>query len=319
MTPAHLDRIVRETKDKNVLEALSTLPLSDLQSLLIEIYKRRAEKETPAKVLERYRNDRFVQPAAADPRDMADFDRIAFQIASEPDFGPFTPMELSPVAPLGAVSAVTNLSQNNVVTTTRNSEVVSDCTNVMALECAKRRAAEDRVSLCCSHRLVRTQPLTGPATFAHFRVFAMCTAGRDQGARQFEMETLTNHLRTFIRVLDVAKADGFGFKAIRITLTDFSGDCGDFISSVRSQVAEQSSSPEIVEDKKRTHAKNYYHPVAFGINIIDRSGVEHYVGDGGFTDWTQKLLSNKKERLLISALGSERFCFLFGKHQNSKP
>ncbi len=33
--------------------------------------------------------------------------------------------------------------------------------------------------------------------------------------------------------------------------------------------------------------------------------------DGGFTDWTAKLLSNKKERFLISGLGSERLidCF----------
>ena len=29
--------------------------------------------------------------------------------------------------------------------------------------------------------------------------------------------------------------------------------------------------------------------------------------DGGFTTWTQQLLSNNKERLLISGLGTERF------------
>ena len=30
------------------------------------------------------------------------------------------------------------------------------------------------------------------------------------------------------------------------------------------------------------------------------------VGDGGFTDWTAKLVANDKERLLISGLSSER-------------
>ena len=29
------------------------------------------------------------------------------------------------------------------------------------------------------------------------------------------------------------------------------------------------------------------------------------IGDGGFTDWTQRLLSNGKERLLVSAMGIE--------------
>jgi hypothetical protein len=30
---------------------------------------------------------------------------------------------------------------------------------------------------------------------------------------------------------------------------------------------------------------------------------EREIADGGFVDWTQKLLGNNKERLLISALG----------------
>jgi hypothetical protein len=33
--------------------------------------------------------------------------------------------------------------------------------------------------------------------------------------------------------------------------------------------------------------------------------------DGGFTTWTQLLLSNRKERLLISGLGTERLCSQF--------
>lgn len=34
------------------------------------------------------------------------------------------------------------------------------------------------------------------------------------------------------------------------------------------------------------------------------------VGDGGFTDWTQKMLVNKKERCLISGLGVDRLLLL---------
>jgi hypothetical protein len=32
---------------------------------------------------------------------------------------------------------------------------------------------------------------------------------------------------------------------------------------------------------------------------------EHSVADGGTTDWTQRLLSDRKERLLVSAIGTE--------------
>ncbi len=39
---------------------------------------------------------------------------------------------------------------------------------------------------------------------------------------------------------------------------------------------------------------------------------EHELVDGGDVNWTQKLLNNAKERLVISGCGSERLCELFG-------
>jgi ribosomal protein S18 acetylase RimI-like enzyme len=38
----------------------------------------------------------------------------------------------------------------------------------------------------------------------------------------------------------------------------------------------------------------------------DQAGRDYFRVDGGFTDWTQQFLSNRKERLLISGLGSEQ-------------
>jgi hypothetical protein len=40
---------------------------------------------------------------------------------------------------------------------------------------------------------------------------------------------------------------------------------------------------------------------------------EYLLVDGGFSTWIQQLLSNQKERFLISGLGSERVCSVFGK------
>ena len=36
------------------------------------------------------------------------------------------------------------------------------------------------------------------------------------------------------------------------------------------------------------------------------------LADGGVVDWTQRLLSNAKERLVTSGIGSERVCTAFG-------
>jgi hypothetical protein len=58
-------------------------------------------------------------------------------------------------------------------------------------------------------------------------------------------------------------------------------------------------------DNNRTEARNYYAPLAFRIRFHDSQGQGWDVVDGGFTNWTQKFLNNKKERLLISAIGTE--------------
>ena len=49
----------------------------------------------------------------------------------------------------------------------------------------------------------------------------------------------------------------------------------------------------------------------FQIFVKDSTGSDVFLVDGGFTDWTQKLLSDRKERLLISGMGTERFLVCF--------
>src|SRR5205807_148634 len=51
----------------------------------------------------------------------------------------YRPLELPPVCPHGTNSLVATVNQNKVISTIRNTEVVADSTNVLALECALRR------------------------------------------------------------------------------------------------------------------------------------------------------------------------------------
>ena len=173
-----LERVVRQSGVADLLDLLSErLAPTDLQSLLIEVYRRRATRQAPADLLDQYRRNRFVQPSPMNPRAFLEVDRLAFSLASPP----FEPIELSPLGPLGTTSVLTSVSQNVAVATARNTEVVSDSTNVLALECALRRrarsrvrsGASDRVRLCASHRLLRAQRFAGPNQFAHFRAFAL--------------------------------------------------------------------------------------------------------------------------------------------------
>ena len=308
MDRGHLERIKRATKDKDILDALAQLPPTDLQSLLIEVASLRAQNLIPSAVASRAREDRFAQHSKVDPRKMIELDRTAFDAASARGF---SPIELSPVCPLGTVSTIAKVSQNNIVSTMRNTEVVSDSTNVMAIECAMRRKKEDVVRLCASHRLVRAQPFSGPASFAHFRVFSMCSAGQNKGNRDFERDALISQISVYLQILEGLTKIGYSHKNVTVGLTDFSGQHADVLESVEHALREQFPSVDIGAKPDRIQAKGYYYPFCFWIFATGEDGVEQNIGDGGFTDWTQQLLSNKRERLLISGLGSERLCFLF--------
>ena len=58
------------------------------------------------------------------------------------------------------------------------------------------------------------------------------------------------------------------------------------------------------------HTDNAYYK---GINyqIYMRLGDENInIGDGGFVDWTQKLVGSRKERFLISGIGLDRLLMI---------
>jgi hypothetical protein len=313
-----LERILRESQGADLLDLLAErLSPTDLQSLLLEAYRRRAARISPAALLASYERNRLVRPSSVDPAALLAVDRLAFALASPP----FEPLELSPVCPLGTSAAVATVDQNKAVATIRTAEVVSDSTNVLALECAVRRRdhqragrARERVRLCASHRLLRPQPVSGPASFAHFRLFALCTAGRDEGDRRFEHEALVEQLGFYLRLLAELQAMGYAIAGIRVGLTDLSdeGRHEALRAAVIAPLAAQFPQVQVEFDPQRSSGRGYYAGLCFAVYATGRDGAEHFLVDGGFTTWTQQLLSNQKERLLISGIGTERVCSVFG-------
>ena len=61
--------------------------------------------------------------------------------------------------------------------------------------------------------------------------------------------------------------------------------------------------PGAIEDPDRTRARGYYDGALLEIAATDHEGQELGLVDGGLTDWTQRLLSNRKERLFTSGIG----------------
>ena len=313
-----IERILRTAQVPDLLEILTQrLSQSDLQSLLLEVYRKRAHTLTPRHLLQQYEQNRFVQPATVDPKKLLEFDRLASSVLASS----FELLELSPVCPLGTSSVVAPLDQDNAVTTIRNTEVCSDSTNVLALECARRRRASDRdkghpeadTRLCASHRLLRPHLPDNPASFPHFRIFSLCTAGRDQGSYGFEVAALREHLEFYVRLLQSAQQAGFRLEGVRTSITVFDQSRYQVLKAeVLDKLALSYSEVEFMFNQAHGSRPGYYSGVRFQMYARDKTGTDYFIVDGGFTDWTQQLLSNGKERLLISGMGSERFVALFG-------
>ena len=320
-------RLSRESREKRAFRDLANiltdrLVPTDLQSLLLEIYSRRAKKREPRVLLEDHVSNRFTGPSASSPRRLLEWDRIAFSLLPKV----FEPIELSPVCPMGTVSVLSPISQDWTVSTIRNTEVVSDSTNVLAIECAIRRREQRNFSsgkaapvhLASSHRLLRGQKFgVGPGTRQHFRAFTLCSAGRDPGNLLFETETLGLHIGFYLSALRKflgAKTD------LRVTISDFGSKAAR--PMVRSEVVENLQSVHkkvrIGVDQDRKQGRGYYGQLCFKIFATPSKGQEQELVDGGDVNWTQKLLNNAKERLIISGCGSERLCELFDPAASAK-
>lgn len=287
---------------------------TDLQSLLLEVYRRLAYDRSPTRVLADFGTDRFVKPSNVSPVRLLEWDCAAFG-ALPPEVEPIT---LSPVCPLGTSSAVAAVNQNWAVATARNTEVVSDATNVLALVCAQRRKrflkddpkAATPVQLASSHRLLRPQHYDNPDRASHFSLFALCSGGRSRGGLNFELEALGLHIRVYVQALRAFLGPNV---ALQLGVSDFSTHDRKALLEAQLLSPLREAFPNLAcsFDDVRTGGRGYYHDLCFHLYGTSPTGQPVELGDGGVVDWTQRLLGNAKERLVISGIGSERVCSEF--------
>jgi len=309
-----IERILKETNNTNILEALSDkLSLADLQSLLLEIYRRRTQKLDAKQLFAQYKTNRFVQPSPVDPQKYLEFEQLAFSLLPED----FKAVELSPVNPLGSCAVLAPVDQNNVLTTIRNNEVSSDPTNALALECSIRRAENlksdkksARVKLCAVHRVLRTQVFEGNDSVPHFKVLSLCTAGKDEGSYKFEIESLKEQFEYFISLLHRMNKINVTIKSVRIALIIFDDRFTSSAQNLADEITVKFPGVKI-DITKFEGEQNYYSTLRYNIFAASKNGEEYFLCDGGFTDWTQQILNNKKERYLISGFGIERLFLVF--------
>jgi len=169
------------------------------------------------------------------------------------------------------------------------------------------------VHLASSHRLLRGQKISiRPGVLQHFRLFSLCSAGRDTGNLQFETETVRLHIGFFLG----AFKKFLGSKThLRVAISDFRSEAPRPVvqSNVVDKLRSSYKGVRIGFDQDRKQGRGYHGELCFRIFATPSARREQELVDGGDVKWTQKLLNNAKERLVISGCGSERVCELSGR------
>lgn len=303
-----LRRILTKIGDTELLEKLAVLSPSDAHSLMMAWFQRQSDALQPSALLKRYRANPFVKPGALDP--IAYLQQELEMLAFARERG-IAPVLLSPAALFSGCATVAPVSQNKVLSAARGTEVLSDPTNMLAIYLAEKLNSGEwdnsrqSLHLCAAHRAVRAQAFSGPNSYAHFGLFGMVSSGRDSGSYRCEWELLAHQLRFYDDYLRAALgADIFILLRSRKGYTNTRG----FLERTYEYI--QSSFPGVPMEMDWAESDNeYYRGLNFKIRMrLKDQTIE--IGDGGFVDWTQKLLGNKKERLLISAIGLDRLMLL---------
>jgi hypothetical protein len=291
--------IVDALGEQGFEQLAATIAGSELQSLLLEVMRRRAGARTPHDVLAQYRRDRFVRPAFIDQRITVEVDAHLLAAADG-----FEAIELSPVTPLGTSSTMGPTDQHKVLSALRATEVVSDPTNVLALECADRVRATPQtpVHFATSQRVIRAQAVPNkPGFSAHFRIFCLASAGVETKDHAFTVDTLTRHITTMQRALDRLEQHGYRFGARRIDIlaTPARATLGDRIAAA-------------VGGARKPLDHPYYNGgLRYMFWVTLPSGDELPLIDGGAFDWVARLTSNRRVAYITTGAGAQLIPFAF--------
>lgn len=210
----------------NLSEILAEKPFRELVPIFIKSFRERAKKRTPSEIIRDYElKEDFYGISPIDQREILKFGSIFYSIVPES----FDAVELSPISPFGLNSTMTNVSQDISLSTIKGSEVVSDPTTPLILECAKRRrkmlvnkdTRNNPVNLATMQRVLRLQPFEkGKGYMQHFNLFGLSSGGRDEGRESLMIDSINAHISIWLDYVGKLKEEGYIFNNISVNLSD---------------------------------------------------------------------------------------------------
>ena len=306
-TTSRLGRLERQLGAPGFAARLAALATADLTAVQLAVADTRADARGAKGVTDAWCRGGYVAPMDGDARALR-----RLELALLDEARAFEALELSPLAPLGACSTFSLGSQNRVLPTARSFEVMADPTNVLALECARRRRQQhDPIRLCAAARCVRTQPLLDPSHSRHFSMFCAVTAERDKDSRAFAARAVGEHVSLHIRlhqaIVAARAAGGYGDAdrdapavALQLLATDGYAKAAEQVARGVSALLPAGRDAITIGALEQP----YYAGLRFVLSI-ELAGTRLPISDGGVFDWLRTLCSDRKEQLACSGIGSE--------------
>jgi len=305
MASVIVQKILERLNQPDLFRILSEeLTGTELNSLLLEIFNRRLDSISAPELLNLYRLNRFVKPADLPVLELKQieldllklFERFSFQL-----------LELSPVSILGSCSVVALADQKKILSALRGTEVLADATNAIALHCSDLKSqnstdVKGTLHFATIQRHIRTQEIQGKGFTPHFKIGCLVSAGTDAGSFSFEKENLLHHMEVMHALfLEYHQVENIRFRFLcRPGYSDavlLAQRVAEFVKQKRADFE-----VEVVENPEKEIG--YYKGIQYKVDI--RVNGKHYeIADGGFVDWTQQYLQNKKERMLTTGFGFE--------------
>lgn len=210
----------------NLIEVLAEKPMRELNPIFIKSFRERVSSIKPNEILQdRESKKEFYGVSPIDQRELVKLEADFYEILPEK----FNAVEVSPISPLGLNSVITKVSQDITLSAIRGSEVISDPTTSLALECAIRRkqqlANEDTrmelINLATAQRVLRLQPFDKDKGYEqHFKLFGLCTGGRDKGDASFVVDSAIEHVSIWLDLIKHLRDDSYDFGNISVNFSD---------------------------------------------------------------------------------------------------
>jgi len=337
-------RIERELGLTGLVDALTRLPASDFRSLLMDVCRTRATGVTEAAIAAHAARDPLMAPSTTSARDLMAFDSVAFQAA--PEFVPLELSPVCPFSAasiLGGTSqnnvltAIRNAEVLGDPTIALALEAVRRRSGGPIRLCASHRVIRlqpfDVPGYSPHFRLfalVSAGRDTGAFRFEtahlleHVRVYLRMF--RMLAPMGFALQNPLVEFSDMIAAEAALTAAGVTRDEVRKSIAAhrlggserFLRDHGvtalpDAAHPLLESAVIEPLRPEFPEarfrvNQERLEGLGYYQSFTLRISPEAPDGNRYPVVDGGFTDWTARLRGNRKERLLISGIGSEFVC-----------